>query len=274
MVALLPGRLRAAGAEGSWTIGGLAKKLGAGENRQTIHHLMQGDDPTKCRSSRRQKLARVLQVPEKWLAGEHVEFPITGVVHLEISQQRSPRLALATARLMRRCVNAVQRDLTRYRAEPDKGDPWSATDEVQFFIGWAVGQLSTSQEWQHTLLRPRKAARSGKAEGVVPVPMGKPPTLETVRRISADDEAASLALVQAFDLMLAPWFTDVAGLRYDKLRGLLESVARGARSLPPSSDRPNTIYSEDGRRLSPSDPETPYALIRWPREKNRPERKR
>lgn len=266
MVPILPPRLRAAMQEGKWTPSSLARRLGTGENRQTVHHLMQGDDATKCRGSRRKKIARLLDIPERWLAGEsEFEFPLTGFVHLEHSERRSPRLKLATARLMERCIRACKRDLERYRAEPDQGDPWSATQEVLFFIAWAVGEFSTAARWQHTLLRDRRTTRPATPEEIEWDKTGKAPGLDAIRRLSVEEEDASLALVRAFDFILQPWFADSHGLRYDRFEALAAAVSPTARVFPPSSDRPTAIIAKGGRRLSPSDPETPYALIRWPK---------
>jgi hypothetical protein len=250
--------------EGGWSLSGLAKRVGRDENRQTLHHLTKGEALVKCRQSRRKKIARLVEVPEGWLAGEtELELPRTGVAHLERFWRRSPRLALATWRLMDRCYGACKRDLTRYRAEPDQGEPWSATQEVLFFVAWAIGEFSMAARWQHTLLKDRRSTRPASPEEIE-WDRDEKPGLDSIRRISVEEEAGSIAIVRAFDFILQPWFEDTHGLRYDRFADLAAAVSPVARAFPPTSDKPMAIIAKDGRKLRPIEPETPYALLRWP----------
>src|SRR5437016_10700702 len=75
-------RLRAAMGLAGWTVTRLAKRLGKGENPQTLHHLQRGAGPKRCRASRRAALAQALDVPEDWLGGGDYALPLPGSLPL------------------------------------------------------------------------------------------------------------------------------------------------------------------------------------------------
>ena len=262
MVALVPDRLRAAMDEGGWTLASISARMGKEENRQTLHHLMWSEPPVRCRRSRRQRLARVLEVPVRWLGGGNLQLPFTGIARLNDAWPQSPRFALAAARLMGRCVKACKRDLARYEAKPEGGSPWTATEEVLLFVASAVGRFGTPTEWQRGVLQ-ESGARPLTAYEREWIATGRPPSLDALERWPEAEEQAALGLVRAFEFVLTPWFNGRAALRYGRFRDLLWAISPRT-GLTPDSVRPDAIVTKDGRRLPPDDPSTPYALIEWP----------
>jgi hypothetical protein len=263
MVPLLPERLRAAMDEGGWTLASLSARMGKDEHRQTLHHLMWSEMPVRCRHSRRQRLARILEVPARWLEGGDLDLPFTGIARLNDAWPQSPRFALAAARLMGRCVKACKRDLKQYEPKPGGGSPWTAADEVLFFVASAVAQFGTPAQWQRTLLQ-RSGARPFTAHEREWITTGKPLGIEALERWPEAEEQAALGLVRALAFVLTPWIDGRATLDYGKLRDLLLAISPRSGVVAPDSTPPDAIVTKDGRRLRPDDPSTPFSLIEWP----------
>lgn len=268
MVPLVPSHLRAAVELGRWTTAGLVARMGQGENRQTIHHLMQGDTSIRCRKSRRRKLAKLLDVPEEWLAGERMAFPLPGYGHLQIAERRSPLVQLAVARLMKRVLDATERDLRLFRTEPENPDDdfTSPRYEVVSVMSWAIGQITNPSEWQTKLLQSREARELTDVEKRW-IATGVPPQLgEGIEPMSEAEQGAALSLVRAFEFILEPWFDNRAWLNYGVLEELTYAVMRGARALRPNSERPKAVVGPEGKRLKANHPWTPFAVIKWSHE--------
>jgi len=248
-------------------IGALARRLG--ENRQIIHHLAKGEVPKRCRLSRRKKLAKALRVPERWLAGSRVALPATSALHAETAWHMSPRVALVTAQLMRRCGVAVKRDLARFRAKRAAGAfTTPPDDEVLSYIAWAVGRLTWPDEWRVALTRPRETERPVPFELRERLKAGTWPgddPFADIEPMTDDEERAAVGLLNAFTFVLEPWLDGTVTLRYDKLGAIMRAYARGAAILP-DSERPDAIVDVvDERRYSPDDPATPFSMIEWPK---------
>jgi hypothetical protein len=154
-----------------------------------------------------------------------------------------------------------------YKVVPQTHDSVAQAEEVLFYIAWAVGQYANPLQWRSTLLKTKELNRPLTKAEADWLRRGNGPRIEPAERMSPADVTAAVNLVSAFDVILTPWFDGTADLRYDKLETLIAAISRGARMLYPSTDRPEAIITQDGRRLSPSDPTTPYLVIRWPNEK-------
>lgn len=262
MVVLLPGNLRAAMGEGAWTAATLARKLGAKENRQTVHHLMQGEQPTKCRKRRRSALAKALDVPEEWLAGETLPMPFTAWVYTLAAYPQSARVSLALARLLKRCATAGERDVARYRAEPDTGSPLTASQAVLEYLTATIGSMASPLVWRRALFAEHEQLPGGRksAKSVRPPSVLKP----TTARMSPVDEGATLALIRGIAHVLEPWFTDALAMRYGQLEGFALAMNPDSRVTRPGSDRPDRIVTTEGRVLSVDSPQVPYCVLHWP----------
>jgi transcriptional regulator with XRE-family HTH domain len=258
MVTLVPANLRAAREERGWSISELAEKLGKEENRQTIHHLLQGDVPVRCRAERRKNLAAVLEVPEEWLAGQPFPLPIQAWIPVGALLSRSPRVALATALLVRQCAAALKRDTERYRAEPDIRDGrHSASGEVIEFVVETICSFTNPLEWRHALLRdaPPRLGVSHKPSYHL---------YATGESLTPRHVEASLGLIKAFAFMLQPWFAGDLAMKYDRYKALFSAMRPDTVSMMPRSDPPDRIIGLDGRTFPIDSTDTPYAALHWP----------
>jgi hypothetical protein len=150
------GRLQAAIELEGWTLSALARELtrrlqsGKPQSRQTLHHLQLGDEVKKCRQSRRAMLARVLQVPEGWLAGD--QFAVEGLGYIPMVPEAvdSDRVMLAVGRLLERVVGALRRDLSG-------ADP-VVVEERLHSVAWMVAHILSPRMWRVRILARAAAA--------------------------------------------------------------------------------------------------------------------
>jgi hypothetical protein len=262
--------LQAAIERQGWTIAHLAERLrarrGRGqENPQTLHYLSHREGIARCRQSRRRGLAKVLQVPERWLAGETYGLRLSGT--LPAPQEvllSTPRVMLAVARLIEQCLTACQRDLTEQARRRRGARQIRRDDEVLSFVTGALGYLASVPRWRSYLTTWRLERELAAATS--------PPTLPAAPRLDREEEAAVLGLVAALECALTPWLRGRAMLNYERFRDLatmllpgrlmqrpLQRVARGydpmsphalvvAPSDGPSTDGPTRRDTNKGRR--------------------------
>ena len=262
-------RLRAAMGLGGWTVTRLAKRLGKGENPQTLHHLQQGAGPKRCRASRRAGLAQALDVPEEWLGGSAYALPLPGSLPLIGELEGSPRLILAAGRLLWRCHAAVERDLDQERARPDPPVGFNPRYEVLWFMASAIGHMVSPERWRHQLVRLADGppGRSTSAVLVPDIERWMRP-LEPVmwtrpvegRVLDPRHEAAALGLVQAWTVILGSWLDGGAVFDYGAFFDLAGALNPIVRQMYPQSWH----NRESARVLPPASPTSPYALVDWP----------
>ncbi len=258
MVTLVSANLRAAMEERQLSPSRLAKKLGEDENRQTIHHLLQGEVPTRCRAERRKGLAAVLEVPEEWLGGESFPLPLQAWMSVGALMSRSPRVGLATALLVQQCAAALTRDTEQFRAEPDtRNGRYSASGEVIEFVVETICSFTNPLEWRHALLRDAPPRMTGVSH--------KPSyhLYATMESLTPRHVEAALGLIKAFTFILQPWFAGDLALKYDRYKALFSALRPDTVSFGPMSDPPDRIIGHDGRTFPIDSPETPYAAIHW-----------
>jgi hypothetical protein len=219
MVTVDPTAVRAAIETSDLSLAEIAARLGRGENRQTIHAMTRGEQAKRCRRSRRQKLARALDVPEAWLSGEWLRpqsEPLGGLASfavLLISFARSPRVSFAFMRLSERVSDAARGDSQARGKSPDQ-----VTEEV---IG-LVSELASPDAWRSSLL----ATPKGVPWAAPPKPMrpGIAGAFEWVR-LTPDEEEATLSTLRVLTFALEPWLNGSAQLRLDQLRAIAALVA-------------------------------------------------
>jgi len=285
MVPIMPANLRAAVEFWGDDVGALARRLGG--NRQTLHHLMIGEEPKRCRRSRRQRLAQVLGVSSRWLAGEGMRLPFVPASDLSERWDASPRVALAIGTLIDRCGDACRRDLARFQTDPANDAPRLLLDVVENVLG-SMYRLVDSLAWSNELtidapgtrrqLTPEErelraaidaqwALEHGGADEATRHKAGVRTAL-LVRRIRArplhkEHEDAAIALVRAFTLILDPWLRGAMDLRYDRLAAIIRVFMPGAEIVMPYTERPVAIVMPTGERVEPADPRTPFVVLRW-----------
>jgi len=262
LMPILPDRLRAAMQLGQWTSATLAvemdraskRPLGT-ENRQTIHALAQASALTRCRASRRKLLARVLQVPEQWLAGETVTTGRPGELAMHHITASSPRATLAGLRLHVQLIRACARDIDTYRPVETDADPARAREDVLQQFSWCLGQLLSARRWRFALLQ-EQAPRSVLAE-LTELLAPSPPTERE------EEENAVLGLIAALKFALWPWYKGKRDLNYGRLHALAIATSHRGEPILLSGPPPQRIVRKDGRVFAPDDPRTPFALLGW-----------
>jgi hypothetical protein len=275
MVPIRPDRVRAAMEADGWTPGSLANELNKPrskrppENRQTIHHLMQGK-ASRCRSSRRKALAATLQVPEPWLAGQdwalptneffdrprhfqEVHIPINAFEMIRHVSAVSPRIALLVSRLADRCTRAVARDLARFQQVQLKPGFFGFSPEYEALSAavLCILHLAFPERWRRHLMGP-----SYRPTGIA-FPAGHVP------KVDAGEERAAQALAAALDYMLEPWLEGRERLSYGRLADLVGVSGVDPRHFLSMSVRPEAIKELDGTSHDPSDPLVPFAVMGW-----------
>lgn len=256
---------------GEWTVTRLAKRLGRNENPQTVHYLAQGDGVKRCRASRRAALAKLLDVPEDWLAGGDFGVPLPAVLPLLKELEGSPRVMLAVGRLFERCYVAVERDLAKEPRRPDSATGWNATHDVHWFMIVTLAQFLTPSPWQLALgSTPRTKPGTVTAPRTGPMPeMNKwlgplPPSAWAMppgkTALDPEGEATVLALLHAWSHILRPWLDGASGLNYERFRALAAVLNPAVGVMLPQSwhNRPSA------EELPPAEPTSPYAVVDWP----------
>lgn len=259
MVALVPANVAAAMEERGWSPSDLAAKLGKEENRQTIHHLVRGKEPIRCRASRRKGLAAVLEVPEEWLAGKAFPLPLQAWASVGALMSRSPRVGLATALLVQQCAAAVKRDTKPFRPEPGPLDGrYPASAELMEFMIETIGSFTNPLEWRHAMLR----------DTPPPSGLSRKPSYHlyaSVEPLTLRHMEAALGLIKAFTFILQPWFDGDLAMKYDRYKALFNAMRPDTIAIRPMSDPPDRIIGPDGRTFPIDSPETPFVALHWSR---------
>lgn len=234
LVPIYSPHLRAAIQEQGLSVAGAARRLR--ESQQTLAHLTVGDGIKRCRRSRFLKLTRMLEVSEDFLSGPSVQvmplYPpsgeaiVTGVLSFD-----SPRAQLALSRLLRRCVEASDRDL----ADPTlgkAGKPSSADEVIRGNLARCVRALVSIDDWRQAIMVGVEAPFWGFVFDGTMIRSRSLPT-------DPDEEAGRLALMGGWERILEPWFAGRARMNYRSLR-----VRAGFRS-----DRGSDLLDTDPRVL-------------------------
>ena len=230
LVPIYSPHLRAAIQDQKLSVAAAARRLK--ESQQTLAHLAMGDGIKRCRRSRRARLARMLHVSEEFLSAPAVQvLPIysptdhtvalTGGLGLE-----SPRVQLALGRLLRRCVETCDRDLS----EPslgEVGDLPSVRDKIRNNLARCIRTLADVDDWRDAIMVGVESPWWG---------IFKDGTMMRSRRLPTDpeEEGARLELIAAWEQLLEPWFAEKAKLNYRSVR------ARAGFPPAPGDTRPDT----------------------------------
>ena len=246
--------------DNGWTVTSLAAELSrrarrrVGENPQTYHHLIQSDEVRRCRRSRRTLLAKVLAVPETYLAGEPFVMPAIGYLPLAPELLTSARITLAAGRLLARCVAACLRDLKRQLERPGVPGRLSPAEEVVGFVAWTLAQVLSPRVWRGRLVA---GAPAQPWTELVPFPGPKGAAWQP--SLAPEHEAAALALCTAWEHALEPWLSGDAPLNYRRLWELAVYVNPTAGAVLPENWRLDAAPD-----AGIEDPMSPYAVIDWP----------
>jgi hypothetical protein len=194
MVAIRGDLVAAVIARRGLTVAALARKLGREERQQTLDLIARGVT-TRCRASRRKRIARALGVPDAWLGGA----AWTGGVFDDprVIPAGEARAFLARQDLWLRCVEAWERDWR----ELGKAPP----DPVEAGLFLAIVGLVDASLWRQRLVRPDEPSAW--------------PRLRDGRDLSVEDrDAAGTALATAVAAILRPWLDGEARLNYAWLK--------------------------------------------------------
>lgn len=212
LVAVYSPKVRAAMAESQMRLADLARKLKT--SPQALAYLAEGDDIKRCRTSRRSAIAKALKVTEEWLSeptATLTPFWLAGVtVTAGMGLFASARTQLALGRLLKKCVAAIDRDL-RDKALRDKGIEETATpDDVKERVARCIRQLTDLDSLKGDVL-------VGVEQPFFMIPVAGGILTGQHQPFDADEEAAGLGLISAWDQMLDPWFSGKAKLNYRRL---------------------------------------------------------
>jgi hypothetical protein len=203
-----------------------------GGNEQTLAHHTKGHALKQTRRSRRAQIAKALGVAEQLLAGEALYLPKGAQLGYEA--QYSARTWLAAQRLITKCDIAARQDIE----DRSPGAAWEGgeADEVRFAVEACVNGLMQVGEWRARLLRwtTNRPPRQGYVE---PLPVN---SSSAVPVVDPAHEAGILALIQALEHVLTPWFDRQAVLDYAALR---ELAAEFQRSHTTDRETPSAILT-------------------------------
>lgn len=234
----------------------------AGEKQQTVQRIAQGQT-SKCRHSRRQRLAEALEVPDEWLGGADVPpipglpagrervleaegFQVTTVLDENLAHFPAgastlpPAYQLEWSRLTQRFLEAWQRDM-------DEGIE-DALTLAELFSGSADDPVDAKVAVSHLLQR-AMSARWWRQRLLLPITLPEAPSdLDEL----SDEERSALALkneqivraqspgvsrdelddfgrleAEALGLILEPWLEGVRSLDYQAMYILLYWLRRG-----------------------------------------------
>ncbi|HEY3286286.1 MAG TPA: hypothetical protein VGJ96_04100 [Gemmatimonadaceae bacterium] len=252
-------------------------------SRQSVRELLRGRPTGTCRRSIRTGLATLLAVPDGWLAGQAVALPLMALVLLwepiddeavlgvaapQIELPLSPRLQLATERLLERCVSACERDLGRLASDPaasEAGSGFALGEQTQSgvlnYLVSALFALVSARAWRAALLQSpaidrkltaadKKALLDGSWAELKPTP------------ITNVETTASLQLLRGFEAILEPWFAGVRCLNYARLRETFVGQSRSPITIPRDRVRPMAVRPGSGDALR-FDDSSPLALLPW-----------
>lgn len=259
---------------GGWTATSLAHRLGRAENPQTVHYLAQGDRVRRCRATRRAALARVLNVPEEWLAGGDYGLPLPGVMPLLKEVEGSPRVLLAAGPLFHRCYNAVQRDLEREPVRASLASGWNATNDVHWFMLSTLGSLLSPSRLHAVLVRPLAHGPTPTVAELEAQPLQVPDYTKwfeplqasmwaprpTAEALDVDTERATLGLIAGWAQILRPWFDGETMFDYKRFWELAGGLNPAVRVSIPQSYHSRPAVEV----LPPAVPTSPYWLVDWP----------
>jgi hypothetical protein len=212
LVPVYGSKVRAAMAEGRIRMADLARKLKT--SPQALAYLAEGDGIKRCRASRRADLAKALKVTEQWLSE-----PIATLLPLWLAGVTVAtgsgvftfaRTQLALGRLLRKCVDAIDRDL-QDKTLRDRGIEETATpDDVKEGVARCIRQLTDLD-----LLRGDVLVGVEQPFAIIPLAGG----ILTTRHnpFAAEEEAAGVELISSWEQMLELWFSGKAKLNYRRL---------------------------------------------------------
>lgn len=262
----------------------LSTALGRPVSRQWVHDRVRSRQDGSCRRSIRDGLAKLLVVPEKWLAGEPVPLPLMALfvlgkpivgldeadrAALQIGPSISPRLQLAAERLLEKCVTACDRDLQRLHIEANAADPSGSFDtaeqvleDIRNYLASAILALTSARSWGAALLRTRDTERKltvAEHKALLDGSWVAPKS----NALSRAEIGASLLLLRGFEAILQPWFADEECMNYRRLREVLIGVRGPVATIASNCLRPTVVRRSDGQPVSLADRFTPLALCRW-----------
>lgn len=266
-------RFRVALDERGLGLAGLVRVLNKGRRpldrsfKQTLHHHYQGKG-SRIRAKVRERLARVLDAPEEWLAGEEVQAPLGLYLRLLDPVRRSLRVQFAVTRLALRCLERVERDLAGEPSRSPTAEGYERRLLVHQAMGSTLARLINVVRGVPRLvsLRPHLYSPAG------PPPVQAPdepwpiesPLVGLVNRgpLSPAVEQAYLAIIRVVSDLLEPWLVRGDALNYRGLLDVAEAVDRGgtARSAPNFGQ----ASSGESGGWEPTPATSPYALIDWP----------
>jgi transcriptional regulator with XRE-family HTH domain len=186
-------------------------------SQQSVDAILQSPEGRMMRASRRRALADALGVAEELLAAEGA-YPRPGS-RLGYEYHYSARTQLAAQRLLTRCDKAAARDLKEFAAQSPPIDD----DLARETLSDVIADLMAIGSWRERVLRwdpprhPRQGYREPLAEDIEephgPRPEGDPA-----------HERGTLALIDAIEHILTPWFEDRARLDYAALREFVTTM--------------------------------------------------
>lgn len=262
----------------------LSSALGRPVSRQWIHDRVRRWEDGSCRRSIRAGLAKLLGVPDKWLAGEPVPLPLMAlfllgepIVGLDEADRAAlqngpsigPRLQLAAERLLEKCVNACNRDLQRLNIEANAAEPSEPFDpaeqvreDVRNYLATAIFALTSARSWGAALLRSRETERKLTVAEQKALLDGSWAAAKPTALSRAEIDA-SLLLLRGFEAILQPWFADEECLNYRRLREVLIGVRGVVATIASNCLRPTMVRRSSGHPVSLADRFTPLAVLRW-----------
>jgi len=266
-------RFRVALDESGLGLAGLVRALNKGRRpldrsyKQTLHHHYQGKG-SRIRAKVRQQLARVLDAPEEWLAGEEVQAPLGLYLQLMDPMRRSLRVQLAVTRLAWRCYEAVERDLAAEPPRPPTAEGYEPGLVVHQVMGSTLARLVNVVRGLPRLValgRHLYAPTGLPPVQTAPEPLPvESPLLGNASRepLPPAVEQAYLASVRVVTDLLQAWLAGDRPLNYSALLDVADAVNPGVRAVSPPPFR--HAGPRDIRAWHRAASTSPFTLIDWP----------
>jgi hypothetical protein len=219
----------------------LARKVR--DHQQTIDAILRAGGRRQARRSRVKAMAKALGIPEGYLLGEPVVFPMGPLVPPGYEYLYSPRTELAASRLLTHVLQACQRDLRESPARlGERGDV--PAELLPHVVVEAVSRLIRIGDWRQKLIRWDKEVQYARgftepaSEHPWEIKIGEPTDppsdrglyppgvkvvpWESLARPKQDPshEQAVLGLIAALEHLLEPWFCGQASLNLAGLEGV------------------------------------------------------
>lgn len=220
LVPISPPWVRAAMGEAGVTPAELWRRVGGHE--QTLAHLTKGNAMKKTRATRRAAIAAALGVADELLVGAPEFMPSGATSWYEYMY--SARTWLAAQRLLTKADIATRRDIDAR----SPGAVWAGgeADTIRHHMDKIVAVLMRVGVWRARLLRWLPGSRDIGQGYLEPLAEHQTDPLNSLPTIDPAHEAGSLALLQALEHILTPWFEGQAALDYAALLELATVMAR------------------------------------------------